>query len=73
MEADNFEIFTGLINFFNSLGIKMGKDHFEMFIPDNEIKEYYNRAGFKSWEQENDFLLYELPQELIKRITSGRM
>lgn len=73
LEAENFKIFIGLINFFNSLGIKMGKDHFEIFIPDNEIKEFCSRAGFKSWEQENDFMLYELPQELIKRITSGRM
>ena len=73
LEAENFEIFTGLINYFNSLGKKMGKDHFEIFIPDNELREFCNKAGFKSWERENDFLLYELPQELINRITSGKM
>jgi hypothetical protein len=73
LEAENFEIFTGLKDYLNSVGRKKGKDHFEIFIPDNELKEFCNRAGLKSWEQENDFLIYELPQELIKRVTSGRM
>ena len=73
MEADNFEIFSGLKDYFNSLGRSMGKEHFEILIPDNKLKEFCNRAGFESWEQENDFLLYELPQELIKRITSVRV
>ncbi len=72
LEADNFEIFTGLKDYFNLLGRNMGKDHFEILIPDTKLKEFCNRAGFESWEQENDFLLYELPQELIKKITSVR-
>ncbi len=73
LEADNFEIFTGLKDYLNSVGRKMGKERFEIMLPDNELQEFCNRAGFKSWEKENDFLLYELPQELIKRVTSGRM
>ena len=73
LEADNFEIFTGLKDYFNSVGRKMGKERLEILIPDTKLKEFCNRAGFKSWEQENDFMLYELPQELINRITSGRM
>lgn len=73
LEADNFEIFTGLKDYFNSVGRKMGKERLEILIPDTKLKEFCNRAGFKSWEQENDFMLYELPQELIKKITSGRM
>ena len=73
LEADNFEIFTGLKDYFNSVGRKLGKERFEILIPDNRLKEYCNRASFESWEQENDFMLYELPQELIKRITSGKM
>jgi hypothetical protein len=73
LEADNFEIFSGLKDYFNSVGRKMGKERLEIFIPDNKLKEFCNRAGFESWEQENDFMLYELPQKLINRITSGIM
>jgi GNAT superfamily N-acetyltransferase len=73
LEADNYEIFISIKDYFNSVGRKMGKEHFEILIPDNKLKEFCNRSGFESWEQENDFMLYELPQELINRITSGRM
>ncbi len=42
----------------------------QLLVPDiSKLMGFVNLCGFKSWEQNNEFLLYEMPEHLIKQIT----
>ena len=42
----------------------------QLLVPNiSELMDFVDAYGFKSWEQNNDFLLYELPEHQIKQIT----
>ena len=69
IEADNEFIFKELINFTINAAIKENCDRIQVLIPDVlKLMNLIDYAGFTSWEQNNDFLLYEMPKQLINKI-----
>ncbi len=70
IEAENMSICNELMNYVISMTLKKNCKKIQLLVPDiSELMEFVNIFGFKSWEQENDFLLYEMPLALIKQIT----
>ncbi len=46
-----------------------GYDYSEAVVPDYALQKFYFDAnGYVSWEQEQDFLIYEMPLEKLKEI-----
>jgi Acetyltransferase (GNAT) family len=70
LEVANEIIFTEFLNYFYYLTGKFNKSKIEILIPDHQLLEYCNNHGFVSWDQENDFYLYELPKQIITDITN---
>lgn len=70
IEADNEEIYKELLNYAISKAIKNNCKKIQLLVPDIlKLMKFVILSGFKSWEQNNDFLLYEMPKNLIKQIT----
>ena len=70
IEADNEEIYKELLNYAISKAIKNNCKKIQLLVPDIlKLMKFVDLSGFKSWEQNNDFLLYEMPRNLIKQIT----
>ena len=72
LEVANEAIFIDFLNYFNYFSDKYEKSEIEILIPDPQLLEYCNKHGFVSWDQENDFYLYELPKQLITEITNQK-
>ncbi|MDO9578509.1 MAG: GNAT family N-acetyltransferase [Candidatus Cloacimonadales bacterium] len=71
LEADNERIFQELLNYFFHLNNNSGKKEIEILVPTKLLLDFCNKNGFTSWEQENDFYLYELPKIVIDQITQS--
>ena len=70
IEAENENIYKELLNFAISRALKKNYKKIQLLVPDIlKLMEFVNLCGFKSWEQNNDFLLYEMPKRFIKQIT----
>ena len=70
IEAENEEIYKELLNYALFRAMKNNCKKIQLLVPDiSRLMSFVNLSGFKSWEQNNDFLLYEMPKPLIKQIT----
>ena len=70
IEAENNSIYKELLNYVISRTLKKNCKKIQLLVPYNsKLIGFVNLFGFKSWEQDNDFLLYEMPLVLIKQIT----
>ncbi len=70
IEATNGNVFNELINFVINSAIKYKCDRIQVLVPNvSNLMNLIDQSGFKSWEQNSDFLLFEMPKNLIKRIT----
>ena len=70
IEAENEEIYKELLNFAISRALENNCKKIQLLVPDiSKLMGIVNLSGFKSWEQNNDFLLYEMPENLIGQIT----
>ncbi|MCD4797080.1 MAG: GNAT family N-acetyltransferase [Candidatus Cloacimonetes bacterium] len=70
LEAENEEIFTGIKDHFINIALEKKKKYLNILVPkNNNLLKFCNKTGFESWEQENDFFLYELPKDIIRKIT----
>ena len=69
LEVADEQIFTEFVNYFYHLNKNSGKTKIEILIPTQQLLNFCNEYGFSSWDQQNDFYLYELPQTVIKQIT----
>ena len=70
IEAENEEIYKELLNFAISRALEKNCKKIQLLVPDiSKLMGIVNLTGFKSWEQNNDFLLYEMPENLIGQIT----
>ena len=70
IEAENEEIYQALMNIVTTRALKSNCKKIQLLVPDiSEIMCFIDSSGFKSWEQNNDFLLYEMPKLLIKKVT----
>jgi len=67
LEAENELVYAELLQYLINLAKKQKKKNIEINLPDfPKLKKVCTKHKFESWEQENDFLLYELPLERIK-------
>lgn len=70
LEADNGTIYKELLNFAIIQAIKNKCNKIQILVPANvKLMKIINAIGFTSWEQNNDFLLFELPQKVISEVT----
>ncbi len=68
IDAENESIYKELINYAVSKALKDKCSRIQLLVPKiAELINFVDAYGFKSWEQNNDFLLYEMPEHLIKR------
>lgn len=67
LEAENELVYAELLQYLINLAKKQKKKIIEINLPDfPKLKKVCAKYKFESWEQENDFFLYELPLERIK-------
>lgn len=67
LEAENELVYAELLQYLINLAKKQKKKIIEINLPDfPKLKKVCAKYKFESWEQENDFFLYELPLEIIK-------
>ena len=70
IEAENDKIYEELLNYAVMKALGNNCKKVQLLVPDiSRLMAFMNLCGFKSWEQNNDFLLYEMPKNLIKHIT----
>ncbi len=70
IDAENESIYKELINYAVSKALKDKCSRIQLLVPKiAKLMCFVNSYGFVSWEQENDFFLYEMPEHLIKQIT----
>jgi hypothetical protein len=69
LEVADEKMFREFQNYFFYLMKKKDKKEIEILVPTVQLLQFCNNNGFTSWEQENDFYLYELPQEIIDQIS----
>ncbi|MCK4653393.1 MAG: GNAT family N-acetyltransferase [Candidatus Cloacimonetes bacterium] len=70
IDAENDRVYEELLNYLMNLVIEQDKKYIEILVPqDRLLLSFFESKDFKSWEQNNDFYLYELPEHLIKKIT----
>jgi len=66
LEGESEEIIQTLLSYADWQATKLKKKELLVLLPDSCLqKEVCVKDGFGSWEQENDFFLYELPLELL--------
>ena len=67
LEAENELVYAELLKYLINLAKKQKKKFIEINLPELlKLKKVCAKYKFESWEQENDFFLYELPLEIIK-------
>lgn len=71
LEAESQAILYSFLTEINNIGFAQNKDEMQILIPAGKLIEFCNNNEFSSWEQENDFLLYELPKSLIAKFTGS--
>ena len=70
IEAENEKIYHELMSYAINKALENNCKKIQLLIPNIlKLNDFINLCGFKSWEQNNDFLLYEMPKHLIKQIT----
>ncbi len=70
IEAENEEIYKELLNSAISRALENNCKKIQLLVPDiSKLMGIVNLSSFRSWEQNNDFLLYEMPENLIGQIT----
>ncbi len=68
LEAENELVYTELLKYLINLAFNQKKKIIEINMPElTKLKKICAKYKFESWEQENDFFLYELPLERIKK------
>ncbi|MDP8204775.1 MAG: GNAT family N-acetyltransferase [Candidatus Tenebribacter mawsonii] len=71
IEAEREPVFNELINFVMNVAKQNNCNKIQLLVPnDTNLMNQVNKIGFKSWEQNDDLLLFEMPRNLIKHITS---
>ena len=71
IEAEREPVFNELINFAMNVAKQNNCNKIQLLVPnDTNLMNQVNKIGFKSWEQNDDLLLFEMPRNLIKHITS---
>lgn len=70
LEAENDEILQKLLTRINNIGFEGQQKEMQILVPDGKLLEFCKNNNFTSWEQDHDFLLYELPQQVLKHITN---
>ena len=69
LEADDEFISNELLNFAKYIAVENQKKEIQILLPQiPELKNFCYNAGFKSWERDNDFLLYEFPIAALDEI-----
>ncbi len=70
IQAENEEIYKELLNYAKLRALENNCKKIQILVPDiSELMCFIDSSGFISWEQNNDFLLYEMPAYFIKQIT----
>ncbi len=70
LEAKINSIYKELLEIAINKALKAKCNRIQLLVPEiANLKDFVDLSGFESWEQENDFLLYEMPEHLIKQIT----
>jgi len=70
IDAKNEIIYQELLNYAIMKALENNCHGIQLLVPELiELMNSVDSYGFKSWEQNHDFLLYEMPKHLITRIT----
>ncbi|MCK4312367.1 MAG: hypothetical protein KAW88_06505, partial [Candidatus Cloacimonetes bacterium] len=70
IDAEDERVYEDLLNCLINHAIELKKQYIEILVPeDRRLLSFLKSKDFKSWEQNNDFYLYELPERLIRKIT----
>jgi len=70
IEVENERIYNDLLNYVVNKALENNCRKIQLLVPNiAKLMEYIDLSGFRSWEQNNDFLLYEMPEHLIRQIT----
>nr|MDA3814286.1 hypothetical protein [Candidatus Cloacimonadota bacterium] len=70
IEAENETLYKELLNYAKIKALENNCRSIQLLVPElTELLNFVDSYGFKSWEQNQDFLLYEMPLHLIKQIT----
>ncbi len=66
LQADSAEAAQALLAAAEDACALAGYDYIEALVPpQKKLMEFFAAAGYESWEQENDFCIYELPLYLL--------
>ena len=69
LETDDEYIFYELLNFAKYIAVENQKKYIQILLPQiPELKNFCTNAGFRSWERDNDFLLYEISVAALDEI-----
>ncbi|MCF7793233.1 MAG: GNAT family N-acetyltransferase [Candidatus Cloacimonetes bacterium] len=71
LEAESEHILHKLLTEINNIGYDQQKKEMQILVPDGKLLEFCHQNNFTSWQQDHDFLLYELPKTLIAKITGS--
>jgi len=70
IEAENERIYFELMSCAVNNALENNCKKIQLLVPNiSKLMDVINLNGFRSWEQNNDFLLYEIPKHLIRQIT----
>lgn len=69
-EAETDAMFNEMLDFAVNKALQKKCTNIQILVPDDkELISRIDSSGFISWERDNDFLVYDLPKEIIDNIT----
>jgi len=74
IEAGSYQIFCELLDFVMNKALQTKCSKIQILAPDiTKLMTNIDSAGFRSWEQNNDVFVYELPKEVISKISGSKI
>lgn len=69
LEADNDHIYARLLAEAKRIAFSLEKDKIEILVPaHDDLMVFAEKNGFKSWEENDDFLVYEFSQNFVNEL-----
>ena len=67
IQAESQAIYKALNDYIVNIALLYNSTSIEVLVPQkSKLMNFVRKAGYESWEKEDDFLLYEFPLDLLK-------
>jgi hypothetical protein len=72
IQAETQNIYKALNDYIVNIALKNNYSSIEVLVPQkSKLMSFVRKAGYESWEKDNDFLLYEFPIEKLKEFSDN--